>query len=531
MFGRGSKIKRAIAKSVEAATNGAGTLSFEPIEGLRDGEKVDAYVDLGHQLIFHEELATAEAAIDRAVQLAPRELYVLDAKAEVCVEAGRYEDALSVYQTMYELAPHEPAVVLGLAQLMLSTHAADAAVALLEKHASWNFPQTQQCLGEALFAAGQSAKALELLEQVHDHYTAALKQASFVDNFQELRHALEAATRLRDDVFAEVHGREATIEKHARTASLDGRAGVNYRLLGQSLAASSDHVPDVTVLEPIPRTLERAMARLEVHADDPVGLALQGTAQLREGALELARASFEAATAADGRFFAGFLGLGAVMDCETESWFRKARALPEVETAPWLEAVVPDWPTLSEPERRVVWASVRPVAAVMPTLQAAGSTIRILPIDVRPVDLAEFSDASGQRFEDDHRVMDALDGVATHGIAVAKIETLLATTGSSALTFAHELAHLVFFALDDVRREQVIELYAQAIHAGYAVTEYQQNNPDELFAVAYTDFLRDKYDLGWSDEGDETGVTEALFDVIAGLATPDQAGGGPDVRE
>jgi len=210
MFGRGSKIKKAIAKSVEAALNGAGTQSFEPIEGLRDGEKVDAYVDLGHQLIFEEDLATAEAAIDRAVKLAPRELYVLDAKAEVCAEAGRYQDARSVYEKMYELAPHDPAVVVGLAQLMLSTHAADAAVTLLEKPASWDFPEIQMCLGEALFAAGESARALELLEQVHDHYTAALKRASFVDNFEELRHALEAATRLRDDVFAELHGREAT---------------------------------------------------------------------------------------------------------------------------------------------------------------------------------------------------------------------------------------------------------------------------------------------------------------------------------
>jgi hypothetical protein len=206
------------------------------------------------------------------------------------------------------------------------------------------------------------------------------------------------------------------------------------------------------------------------------------------------------------------------MECQRHSWFSQVRSLPSASDAPGLEEVVPDWPALSELERRVVWASAEPLAAALPGLAAAGTTIRILPVDVRATDLAELAEAAGARFADDHRSMDAIAGVATRAIAIAKIENLLDVVSDGAWTFAHELAHLVFFSVDDSVRDRVHELYEAALETGYAVSEYQTSNPDELFAVAYADYLRHRHQLGVVEKMDEAGITSALFEIIAELS-------------
>jgi tetratricopeptide (TPR) repeat protein len=517
MFGRASKIKRAVDRSVRAVLQGDGASAYAAIEKLRDDEKPGAYVDVCHRLIYEEDLEGAAAAVERALALAPTELYVLDARADVAVEDGRMSDALGIYRTMYELAPDDPAVIVGLADLLLANNDPEAAVALLEPHAGSGEAYVRLRLGEALYAADRAPEALELLEQVHDHYTSSLKHASFVDNFQELKNRLDEASRLRDDVYAELHGREASVVKHALSGTLDGRAGANYTLLGQSLAAEPTRAPSTLTLESMADTRARAEALLDHDPDDPVGLALLGSANLREGALEPALASFESATNADGRYFAGFLGLGAAMDCQAHDWFARVASLSAPGDTPGLEQVVPDWPALSELERRVVWASVEPLLPALPVLAAAGARIRILPIDVRATDLAELAENAGARFTDDHRSLDAIDGLATPLIAIAKIERLLDVVGDGAWTFAHELSHLAFFAATEAVRARVGELYQAALDTGYAVSEYQTTNADELFAVAYTDYLRHRHALGVTEALDEAGITEALFEVIEGL--------------
>ncbi len=209
MFGRSGKIKKAIAKSLRAALAGDGSAAFSPIEKLREEEKVDAYVDLCQQLIYEEDLAAAAAAADQAVELAPDELYVLDAKAEVAIEDGRLTDALAIYRGMYEISPDDPAVISGLAALYLSSDDARAAVDLLEACASEE-PQVKLRLGEALYADDRAEEALALLEQVYDYYEGSLKHASFVDNVESMIARRDEARRLRDDVSAELNGREAT---------------------------------------------------------------------------------------------------------------------------------------------------------------------------------------------------------------------------------------------------------------------------------------------------------------------------------
>ncbi len=220
MFGRTGKIRKAIERSVRAALDGKDG-PFAPIEQLRDSEKVDAFVDVCETLIYEEHLEAADRAADCALALAPNELYVQHAKAEVAIEDGRLPDAVTIYQQMYQQAPDDPAVITGLASLHLSSQAPAAAVELLEPHADSDHPALQLRLGEALFAADRPEDALAVIERVHDHYRSALKHATFVDNTEELEARLSQAARLRDDIYAELHSGEGTAEEHAAPPTTD----------------------------------------------------------------------------------------------------------------------------------------------------------------------------------------------------------------------------------------------------------------------------------------------------------------------
>ncbi|HEX5060576.1 MAG TPA: hypothetical protein VFV99_14510, partial [Kofleriaceae bacterium] len=109
----------------------------------------------------------------------------------------------------------------------------------------------------------------------------------------------------------------------------------------------------------------------------------------------------------------------------------------------------------------------------------------------------------------DHRSYAAISGIATHGGAVAKIEELL-DIGEHGWTFAHELAHLVFFHLDEKRARPLRALYDLAVDVGYANVEYALSNVDEFFAVGYADYLRNRYDLPGAPHADDAGVQHAL---------------------
>jgi hypothetical protein len=313
---------------------------------------------------------------------------------------------------------------------------------------------------------------------------------------------------LRDDVYADLHGREATIELAAAAGRLDARAGVNYRLLGARLASVSGRVADVIELQDPTATETRAAA---YGATDARGVALVGTAQLRRGELAAARKSFERASELDGRCFSAFFGLGAVLDHDRYDLRLRAERLPiTIAATRELDQVVPDWPALTELERRVVWASIGPFAARLPTLAERGVVMRVLPIDVRATDVGLFEHIAGKRVADDHRSYDAISGVATHRGAIAKIEDLLDTASSHSWTLAHEFAHLVYFHLDDARAAPFAALYERARKVGYATTPYALKNDDELFAVSYTDYLKQRYGSPGVPIADDSGIRDAL---------------------
>jgi tetratricopeptide (TPR) repeat protein len=513
VFGRKAKIRKAVARALETVRDESGVADHAPIEALPAALHLQAYYTLVLALQEDELYVAARHTLLRAIELAPDSPELQALRASIASEVGELDDAIAAQRRAVAAAPKDVNAVLALTDLLLTAERVDEALELLQPRRG-DDAELDAKLGEVLFVHGDNEQAFALLDEVCNLYYAQLKQGLAVD-FQALKTRYEHVDRLRQDVYAEMHGREATIELAAAEGKLDARAGVNYKLLGARLATKSGRIAEELALESPDATAargERLLARSRGH-----GLSLIGCAQLRRGELTDARKTFERACEADGRCFPAFLGLGAVIDAERHELSRLvARLAQPASVSPALSAVVPDYAALTQLERRVVVASAQPLAALLPKLAEQGVTMKILPIDVRATDLGLFEDASGER-ADDHRSYDAISGVATHGGAVAKIEELLDVT-ETGWTFAHELAHLAFFHMPDEQSAAWLELYDRACEVGYANIDYALSNADEFFAVSYAEYLCHRHEVHGRHEADDAGIRAALmtkFDELA----------------
>lgn len=142
---------------------------------------------------------------------------------------------------------------------------------------------------------------------------------------------------------------------------------------------------------------------------------------------------------------------------------------------------------------------------------------RCPPINVRATDLSEFLEQTDQRAKD-HRSYDALGGLAIPRLAVARIDELLDVVSDHGLVFAPELAHLAFFHLAPEKRTEVEPIFGEAAEIGWVAEAYALENPDEFFAVSYTDWLRATLNLPLRREPDEAGMFDAVGRVFSELA-------------
>ena len=513
MFGRRSKIAKAVARALAAVEAEDDVADHASIVTLPPPLQAEAFGRTALALFHDERYAAAKHSLDRALALAPDEVDLHQLAASVAAALGDLNTAIAAQRRVHAVRPREVQVIESLAGLLI---AAERLTEVIDLLSPWrDDPLLATRFAEALFGSGRLDEALAILDEVCGTYDGQLKQIA--PDWQGLKARAEEASRLRDAVYAELHGHEATIELHAAAGSLDARAGVNYKLLGARLAATGERVAEVLELQDPETTERRGRALLDRDPRSSSGLVLVGVAQLRRGEVSSARKSFERACEADGRCFAAFLGLGAALDHENHGLHRRAAKLALPASLPVeLARVVPDLGVLTDPERRVVWASVQPLANLLPVLADREVTMHILPIDVRATDVELFEELAGERADDDHRSYDAISGVATHGGAIAKIEELL-DTGEQGWTFAHELAHLAFFHLDEQRGEPLLALYERALAVGYANTEYALSNPDEFFAVSYADYLRHRHDLPGVPVADDAGVQRDLMRYFARL--------------
>jgi tetratricopeptide (TPR) repeat protein len=514
VLGRKSKIRKAVDRALAAVHEDDDVADHSPIDALAAGLQVEAFYTLALALYDDDRHVAAQISLARAVVLAPEEADLHRLSATIASELGDVEGAIAAQTRVVASLPQDAAALAALADLLIGDERIEDVIALLDPRRGED-PVLDTRLAEALYLHDRHDRALAILDEVCALYETQLKRG-IASDWQALKARAEDADRLRNDVYAEVHGREATIELAAAAGKLDARAGVNYRLLGARLATTSDRIADVLTLQ-CPDTTEQRGKQLLTYLPAR-GLVLIGSSQLRRGDLSAARKTFERACEEDGGCFAAFLGLGAALDYDRYNLHRRVAKLvvssqPPVE----LSRVVPDLGVLTDLERRVVWASAQPLLRLLPVLAERGTTMRILPIDVRATDIGLFEDAAGERAAD-HRSYDAVTGVATHGGAIAKIEELLDVVSDGGWTFAHELAHLAFFHMSDAQSEPLLEIYDRALEVGYANTEYALSNADEFFAVSYADFLRQRHELPGVPEPDETGILAALTSYFRRLA-------------
>jgi tetratricopeptide (TPR) repeat protein len=515
---------RRISRAIDVAYDALDKEQEEPLaimEELDDDERLPALLGLAERLVDEEAYEHARRVVERALEVAPDSWDALG----LLVQAERHDperqpQAMDALRRLLAADPGNAEVAADLAMLLTENEKAAEALELLGKLEDRTSPVVALRIGEALVALGRQEEALKAIAEVRDLYDYRLKHGMLQGDAYELREHMMQAARLYQEIQAELHGRESVVEEPASKGELDAGEGVNYELLGQSLMAESPCIARGVELETPEATMTAAEKRLEGAPKDPGALALLGSGLLRLGETGKARARFEEACAADRKCFAGYLGLGAALNCERYRLLEAAGNLPPPPKKTGLEAVVPDWDVLTELERRVVWASVQPLRGVLPALARAGARVRVLPIDVRPTDLEELRAVAGTRTAD-HRAPEALGGLATPKLAVAKIEGLLDVETPDGWTFAHELAHLAHPHLPADVRERVAALYARAREIGWASDEYQLENDAEFLAVAYTDFLRQRHGLTEYKEPDDVGLYEDVMALFAGLADRD----------
>ena len=311
---------------------------------------------------------------------------------------------------------------------------------------------------------------------------------------------------------------EREVEDALLEARLDARSPDNLTLIGKALMARGGRIAGQLELTSPERSLSDAIRRLKEAPDSLPSLGLQGSAFLRQGRLDRAQVVFRQLRERDASYWPASLGLGAVMRFRR---FRLWAALEDLDVYPepvGLEAVVPDWPALSEEERRVVLASVHPLRFALPILVEAGVCIRVLPLDVRVSDLEELAWTEGLRGAQGQD-LSTTSGLATTRLAVVRVEELLDTASPYSWTFGHELAHLALFHLPQEDRERVRALYDRALEHPHVTSWYQASNLDEFFAVSYERWLGFRYQRPLATMADTVGISAsiiALFEELMG---------------
>lgn len=333
-------------------------------------------------------------------------------------------------------------------------------------------------------------EALAILEPLCEHAHDVLRH-SMTDPGQHWRNVAVRSFELRDMLLRHTQGAEAVLRAEAAAGRLMPNSGVNHMLVGQAAMAESPRVAEHLELAHPDVARAWARERLQTSPGDRAARVRQGEAALRDGDLTLADKLFRSLVDEDPSYFPGQLGLGAVLRIkETGSLARVGRLPPGDALDPRWHRVVPDWPALLPSERAVVAFSAGPLARALPGLLEGGATVRLLPLDVRPTDLEALATYDEIR-SDDGRALAGIGGMATTaGIAVARIEGLLAVGDS--LVFAHELAHLAFWALPEQEQGAFEVLFEAARELPWAWTEYQQSNIDEFFAVSYEQLLLER---------------------------------------
>ncbi|MBL8951827.1 MAG: hypothetical protein JNK82_13680 [Myxococcaceae bacterium] len=437
-----------------------------------------------------QRLDDAFEALERFVGLHPTATEVVEVLLRVNVSL-ELEQVVELYSTVLAEQAHE-GLALQLAQAHFDLGDVARAHEVLELYRKSPNPVLQVKRGIALLALKRPEEALPLLHGANDYYERASRDAftgggADPNDMAEARDALEEA-------IGRTEGAEAVVHELGRRKQLDPGSGRNLQLLAGAYKVEGPRIAPTLVLTSLTTTRAEAERLIASESSRAAGLCARGLAHLREQELDAAKTDFEACLALQPDHFGARAGVGAAVTARQESWHARVLKLPELPAPEGIARVATDWEALSPLERRVVCASVAPLAPLLGRLIETKRHIRLLPIDVRVTDLPELAEVRGVRAEDDHRSFAALGGIAGEELALAGIDGLLDVTAEG-WTFAHELSHLCELVLDDAQAEQLDRLYRKALRVPYAFGDYALSNRHEFFAVHYTEYLCRKYGI------------------------------------
>lgn len=458
-------------------------------------------------------LKWSRAFLEEALRLQPD---LWDAHAALAeLESGPWglrERALVSYTQLHGLDPQNQRVRAELCIHLLDAGRIDEARSHFAHLGDLDHLEQGLRLAESLCGADCLEEALEWLTGLERAYRLELMNTFDTPERKEVVAQYERLQRLLEETSAEVSGREASVLHAAEAGGLDARAGVNYALLGEALLLESDLAPDAPELRTAQEEDERGRL-LSKQGQAARGAGLRGSAALRQGMAEQAETWFRHATASDGGFWPALLGMGAAMIFQEQRSAALVESLPALPLPADLPQLLPSWPALTSPERRVVLASFHPFRRFLPRLARRGCRVVILPFDAKPTLLPELRALAhpGQARTEDHRHYEAIGGLANETLAVVRVIDLLHLGGPSGWTLAHELAHLVFENHRQDLGRVVGDHYARASSVGFVMDHYGAKNVHEFFAVSYTDYLRHRYGLPLEKEPDEEGVMTAIF--------------------
>lgn len=457
-------------------------------------DQVAAYMQLGRLLMLDDAYAQALPVLEQAQLLAPKNDDLAGLLAE-CRGALGQSDAVELHlAAQLEGEPRNIGLRAALVELHFDNGDIDRARHLLE---TAPVPSLQLDTWRARLHAhdGDIETASTMLEQIKTAYENAMHAALDSGPYETTRQGWLSAESLHASILEASQGAEAVVISAAERGELVTNDSTNLTLLGEALLARTDSKADPTL-----RTPEERLAQ-----GTPVAIA---EAHLREGRIEAARAVLQ--PLADARQFAGFLGLGWARRL-ADVW-RFARYLPEPPDAPAWVPLLPGYAALNREEKRIVAASVQPLASLCAPMRAAGVQVHILPLDARPSDLPSWSDLGGRTA--DHRAPDAIGGMARPSGAVVRLDELWQVGRKGHWTLGHEFAHLALFHMAEADFDQVAQLYARTLGVEYVGGDYQRSNVDEFFAMGYQDWLARRHGGEGHALHDDVGIVAALDAMI-----------------
>ncbi len=490
------------------------------VHELPAADQCEAWVLLAGRFLDDLDEDTAQpvrSCLQEALRLDSDDFDAWAARAELESSSfGEEQAAIQAYRRLDELDAGNERVRAELAILLVEAGETEEGLALVETLEDMDNLEQAAHLGEVLFGAECLEAAVEWLDRLRDRLELELRSMSGAGDWHGMNALYQTVWDLHGEAFAELYGRDRVVVESAAAGKLDARSGVNFVLLGQSLMEESDLRPVSVNLRSADEE-ERQGKALKKDSGGAQAHLLLGSAALRKGHPAAAQKCFRKAMALHKGYWPALCGLGAAMEVQKHREHQLIDGLAELPMPDALEQVVPDWPSLAAPERRVVLASVHPLRRFLPGLAEAEAVMRLLPVDVRVTDLPEFCDDQGE-LTDDHRTLDALGGVADDRVAVARILELPMLAGPLAWTFAHELAHLVFENHRSALKSEIQRLFVKARGVGWLMDAYGAKNDHEFLAVTYQDYLRHRYELPLEKELDEEGVLEEVFDWFDGLS-------------